>query len=249
MFDSVAAGPHRHAQPVTGVRPHRHRMASSGVRTKLRTKSASHSKPPVANTTPWRAETSNGPSADSRRTPTTRPSRMTSSRSRGRGPRLDRAVEHTRSSRPMRAWPDPSLISEVAATDLCCGNPVESGVPERGLAHRDPRRHLGTDADPRHPRAELVEWKQRTLQRASALRLPARMLGVVVGEAFDDPERHRRVGLQPRDRDPGLDSSPVALVPREDVPCAGSSSPGRFPVTGLPGPAREDGEVTRCVPS
>ena len=100
----------------------------SGVRTKLRTKSASHSKPPVANTTPWRAETSNGPSADSRRTPTTRPSRMTSSRA---AVAVRGSIERSRHAQPT----DEGLARPASRRGSRCGNPVESGVPERGLAH------------------------------------------------------------------------------------------------------------------
>ena len=89
-----------------------------GPRTKLRTRSRSHSKPPVASTTPPRTPTSNPPSGASNRTPTTRPPSVISSWPAAPGTRLDPAVEAALQQAPDEPLPGAALVVDLAPLQL-----------------------------------------------------------------------------------------------------------------------------------
>ena len=103
-----------------------------GPRRNARRRSAFHSKPPEASTTPLAARTSSGPSGVSTSTPTTAPSSTSSSRPahpvRGSMPRS----RQPRSRRPARAWPQPRSLRTCrrasSSSDGGSGTALPSGV-------------------------------------------------------------------------------------------------------------------------
>src|SRR5436853_53279 len=84
------------------------------------------------------------------------------------------------------------LPRDPPAIEFLGGDAVGCAATKRRFRHGQPSGQVAADRNSVTPRTELVEREHRALQRPTTTRLPARMFGVVVGEACAHPEPHRR---------------------------------------------------------
>ena len=194
MLPERGADPHRHPQAVAGVG----RDAGGwriGPRRKSRTRSSSHSKPPVARTTapardlaaPVRPlEPDPGHRVRPRSAGRRRGARC-AGRRRGRGSPCSRAPDHARGRGPRRA------LGARAARHL--GRQDAGAAADRRLGDA----HAPAGADDAVAPLARAAWKENSSGSSDRPppRLPARVLRVVVGEAGHQPQLQRcRVSSQ-----------------------------------------------------
>ena len=115
--------------------------------------------------------------------------------------RLDAAVQQALQQPADQRLAHATLVTDPPSGHLLGGHALGGGVAERGLRQRhvDPGgvgAELAADGHPLGPLPQLLEREEGRLQRPAAAGLPARLLGLVVGEPRDQLEDHRAVGLQ-----------------------------------------------------
>ena len=173
-----------------------------GPRRKARTMSGSHSKPPVAITTPRRATHVVLARRRAARCPPRRCGRRPA-RAVGPGP------EH-RLDAPVEAAPQQRADQGLTHAPLVLAGPLgqqltvdDAGAAAHGCLGQVHRQRHPVVQHERRPLAQLGVREQLALEGPPAAGLPAGMLGVVVGIALDQAPVDRRLRLEPVDQHRG----------------------------------------------
>ena len=189
-------GPHGHDQAVTGVRLHRHGMghrpaqeAATQFLVPLEPASGDDH-PPVGTQLDLPVRRVDHHS-DHR-------SAVEQEAASGAGRlRFDPPIE-TRPQQPAgQRLAAPSLVAQTAALQLLGRRRLGNGLAERRFAHRDPGiGEVRRRCHPGRPLAEIIEGKDRTLQRPPAARAATGELRVIVGHAGHGVELNGSLRLQ-----------------------------------------------------
>ena len=220
-----------------------------GPRRKLRTSSGSHSKPPVASTTPRAARTITVPVGCSTTTPVTRPSSMTRSCAR-----LAVTGSTPRSRQALSSWADQRGTAAAKVLGLPLRLDLLVEMPGAAAQCRVTEHQVRVAVAGHHPvgpAAQSPEREQLRFQRPSAAGLAAGSFRVIVRVAGDDlhPQPGRR--LQPAEHarsvvDEGFGESRADVperqrrqVPQRVVPAVGDPAGGHLGAAGTQHPPPE----------